>query len=266
MCGRCTPGRPASGSFLEGLSLARAALLLLVAGAPALAQGRVTSGGHLATARLDHTATLLPDGRLLVVGGRGVDGLTALASAELYQPRTGRWAPAAPLRTGRAQHTATLLPDGRVLVAGGVAVAGEGDAAAFLALASVELFSPATGRWTPGPPLAEARGNHTATLLPDGTVLVAGGTREGRGALASVEVLAPGAHAWAAAAPLPSPRWAHQAVRLGDGTSVAGWLECRDLEGGCRLSLRELGMRDLRLPEMGAPKAPAWLQWLLELR
>lgn len=55
-------------------------------------------------------------------------------------------------------------------------------------------------------------------------------------------------------------------VRLADGSSVAGWLECRDLEGGCTLSLRDLGMRDRRLPDMGAPKTPAWLRWLVELR
>jgi len=227
----CYPVAPVTTSLPRALCV-----LTLLLGAPAWPQGRVAPAGHLATARLGHTATRLADGRVLVVGGRGVDGLEVLASVEVYQPRTGRWATAAPLATGRAQHTATLLPDGRVLVAGGVAAAGEGDLARFVALDSVEVYAPATGRWLPGPPLGQAREGHSASLLVDGSVLVAGGTREGRQALASVERLSAGARGWEPGPPLPAPRWAHQAVGLGDGSEalLGGRTLAAVADGGAR--------------------------------
>jgi hypothetical protein len=101
------------------------------------------------------TATILRDGRVLVAGGFSLSGVQA--SAELYDPATGRWRPTGSLRTPRRNHTATLLPDGPVLVAGG----SNGDGW----LRSAELNDPATV------PLEGA----TATLLGDGRALVAGG-------------------------------------------------------------------------------------------
>jgi hypothetical protein len=71
--------------------------------------------GSLKTARFHHTATLLPDGRVLVAGGE--DQKNALASAELYDPATGTWSVTGSLNTARDSHTATLLPNGMVLVA-----------------------------------------------------------------------------------------------------------------------------------------------------
>ncbi len=71
--------------------------------------------GSLATARADHTATLLPNGKVLVAGGSSC----VLASAELYDPASGTWTATGSLATARDLHTATLLPNGKVLVAGG---------------------------------------------------------------------------------------------------------------------------------------------------
>ena len=74
--------------------------------------------GSLGTARHGHTATLLPNGKVLVAGGYSGSG--SLASAELYDPATGTWSATGSLGTARDHHTATLLPNGKVLVAGGL--------------------------------------------------------------------------------------------------------------------------------------------------
>ena len=82
------------------------------------ATGTWTATGSLGTARDVHTATLLPNGKVLVAGGFD-DGFQALSSAELYDPATGTWTATGSLGTARYRHTATLLPSGKVLVAGG---------------------------------------------------------------------------------------------------------------------------------------------------
>ncbi len=79
--------------------------------------GSFTPTGSLAEAREEHTATMLPDGRVLIVGGNSVTG--ALTSAEIYDPLTGSFAVTGSMASPRSMHTATLLPDGTVLVAGG---------------------------------------------------------------------------------------------------------------------------------------------------
>ncbi|MFV2063468.1 MAG: kelch repeat-containing protein, partial [Chloroflexota bacterium] len=128
--------------------------------------GAFSPAGSLAEARGVHTATLLPDGRVLVVGGGGDGDL--LASAEIWDPVTASFGPAGSLGDARHSHTATLLPDGRVLVVGG----GGSDGGV---LAAAEVWDPATASFAPAGSLAEARILHTATLLPDGRVLVVGG-------------------------------------------------------------------------------------------
>lgn len=123
--------------------------------------------GHLKTARHLHTATLLPGGRVLVVGGENGGNNPVLSSAELYDPDTGTWSYADSLKIGRESHTATLLANGKVLVAGGW---NDRDGP----LNSVEIYDPATGTWTGAASLDTVRSWHTATLLPDGKVLLVG--------------------------------------------------------------------------------------------
>ncbi len=121
--------------------------------------------GSLASGRLGPTATLLPNGKVLVAGGQGPDDY--LLVAELYDPATGAWAPTGSLAQTRQDATATVLPSGKVLIVGGH-VGGA-------PRASAELYDPATGTWSSTGSLSTGRGNHAVTLLPTGKVLVLGG-------------------------------------------------------------------------------------------
>ncbi|HET8840723.1 MAG TPA: kelch repeat-containing protein, partial [Ktedonobacteraceae bacterium] len=134
------------------------------------ATGTWTATGSMLQARYIHTATLLPDGRVLVAGG-GLPGSAVLASAELYNPATGTWTATGSLLQARYIHTATLLPDGRVLIAGGFGVSGS----IVTTLGTAEIYTPLAGVWTSTGSMLQARYLHTATLLPDGRVLIAGG-------------------------------------------------------------------------------------------
>jgi len=130
------------------------------------------STGNLFTPRSDPTVTLLPDGRVLVSGGstnRGPD------SAELYDPITGRWSETGSMTARRYSHTATLLPDGNVLVAGGNAGDEDYFTGEMTEWASAEIYDPAAGRWNATANMRAPRYSHTATLLANGKVLVAGG-------------------------------------------------------------------------------------------
>jgi len=130
-----------------------------------------TATGSMGTARRFHTATLLNTGKVLIAGGEDAAS-NAFASAELYDPSSGTFTPTAGSMTiARAGHTATLLSNGKVLIAGGTS---GGDTEA--ALSTAELYDPATDTFTATTgSMTAARVVHTATLLSDGTVLVAGG-------------------------------------------------------------------------------------------
>ena len=186
-----------------------------VAVAPANTSFSFEITGNLNTPRFRHTATLLPNGQVLVAGGLGSGG--DLASAELFDPDTGSWTPTRNLNTLRAQHTATLLPNGQVLAAGGFNYSSG-------YLASTELFNPASGSWTPTGSLNTPHYLHSATLLPNGQVLVAGGVNNnGSDAIASAELFNPDTGSWTPTGNLNNPRYSHTATLLPNGqVLVAG--------------------------------------------
>jgi N-acetylneuraminic acid mutarotase len=167
------------------------------------------------TPRSYHTATLLADGRVLVVGGieaaNDVTG-TVLASAELYDPVTDTWTVAAPMPGARAKHVAVLLADDRVLIIGGT---GANYFAYSGYFRTAELYDPATDSWSPAASMNYARINATGTLLPDGRVLVVGddGVNEG-----TAETFDPQSDQWSLIPDSGVGRAEHVAVALRNGT------------------------------------------------
>jgi N-acetylneuraminic acid mutarotase len=179
------------------------------------ATGTWTPTGNLATARGDHTATLLSTGKVLVTGGRpsfSGAGNLPIVSAELYDPANETWTSTGSLNTGRWSHTSTLLPNGNVLAAGGY---GNG-----VVLMSAEIYDAATATWTPTSSLLARRADHSATLLPDNKVLVAGGFGGDYpyGSHASAELYDPATGTWKSTGSLLTGRDQHTATLLPDGT------------------------------------------------
>lgn len=175
--------------------------------------------GNLNLARAGHTATLLSNGKVLVVGGSGECvisvGCSFHNSAELYDPATGTWSLTGTLNLARAGNTATLLADGKVLVVAGV----KDTCIPFCSiLNSAELYDPTTGTWSVTGSLNLQRSSHTATLLPSGKVLVTAGFYDN-----SAELYDPGTETWSRTGSLNTGRSAHSATLLSNGNVlVAG--------------------------------------------
>jgi len=180
--------------------------------------------GKMVTPRYGHTATLLPDGKVLVAGG-GCCGKTYLDSAELFDPGSGTWTATGSMAASRGgsasnsasgAHSATRLADGRVLVVGGMGQSGSRPV-----LASAELYDPSSGTWTATGNMAVVRLGHIAALLPDGRVLVAGGFSNYSPAevpVPSAEVYDPSNGFWSAAAHPVEARAGATVTVLSDGT------------------------------------------------
>jgi hypothetical protein len=140
-----------------------------------------TPTGSMKFARFRHTATLLKDGRVLVMGGAvhaslpPPTWLLSLGTAEIFDPTGGTFSQTGNLGTARTAHTATLLKNGNVLVTGGLVYSTQAGSPIESALSSSELFDATRGSFAPTASMTTGRGGHSATLLGDGTVLVAGG-------------------------------------------------------------------------------------------
>jgi hypothetical protein len=170
------------------------------------AAGTFAATGSMTTARNQHTATLLPSGKVLIAGGAD-SGITYLASAELYDPAAGTFAATGSMSVTRVQHTATLLPNGEVLIAGG------DDGLGGRTSAELYDYGSSGGTFTAISNMTKPRFRHTATLLSNGQVLITGGL----GAGASAELYDPGARTFTATGSMTEPKCQHTATLLPNG-------------------------------------------------
>jgi len=205
------------------LTLALAAALTIETASLAAAPQQETSGtvvpaGRMLEDRCCYSATALPDGRVLIVGGNDVTGgsLERLATAEVWDPESLSFRPAGEMARPRAEHTAVLQPDGRVLVIGGTGPLARTEDA--------ELWDPATDSFSAAPSMRHPRG-HSATVaaFPDGRALVVGGVRQNEdnpGIVLKAEVWEPAKDAFEEAGELPRRPNRIEAFALEDGSAL----------------------------------------------
>jgi hypothetical protein len=175
---------------------------------------------NLIVRRWGHTATLLPNGKVLVAGGYRDYPEGYLSSCEIYDPVSETWSNTGSLNTARDFHTATLLPNGKVLVAGGY----NGSQTNTTALSSCEIYDPATGIWSIGPSMLSVRLNFDAIRLSNGNVLVAGGLQRATDPLstiASCELYNSATGVWASTGSLSNTRWSLTLTVLQSGKVLA---------------------------------------------
>jgi N-acetylneuraminic acid mutarotase len=198
--------------------------VLLAGGGTATAEifdpstGSWTPAGSMSTSRAQHTATLLQDGRVLVTGGCGGIRCT---SAEIYDPASNTWQVTASMNDPRWGHVAALLPDGHVLVAGGGCVNQCSSGSFLTSLNTAEIYDPVSASWTMTASMRVGRQEATATVLEDGTVLVAGGFYGCDDSMCtdnkSAERYDPVAGDWSDAGLMHVARAWHRAVMLANG-------------------------------------------------
>ncbi len=220
--------------------------------------GTFSAAGNLATARSNHTATLLATGDVLVTGGIGTSG-AAIAGAELYRSASGDFATVAEMGVTRAYHTSTLLRNGTVLVTGGYDKDNN-------VLATAELYDPASKRFRPTGSLSVGRAYHSATLLLDGTVLIAGGSQVSdltTGApLDSIEIFDPVHETFTSISTsvMSDSRFSHSAQLLNNGKVL--------MVGGIGLAGQKLATAELydpastagnKISSTGSMTTPRWL-------
>jgi len=197
-------------------------------------------------ARWQPAVSLLPDGRVLVTGGSHSEGL--MAPAEIYDPRTDRWSYAGDLQIPRYGHSATPLADGRILFAGGV-----DDAFFVSSVGRSELYVASEGRFVLVPRASLPRADHSATLLPDGSVVISGGWTDSAGragwrhfaTTATTEIFDPASDTWRPGADLQVPRFAHTTTLLQGGALliVGGKRSFGDVPGVTYTTLHSAEMR-----------------------
>ena len=170
-----------------------------------------TQTGSMVVGRLLHTATLLQNGKVLIVGGALTSASDPVTTAEVYDPATGIFTLTGAMATARERHTATLLADGTVLIVGGTTFTGTGN---LHPTATAEIYDPTTGLFSATGSVAEARTFHTAALLPNGKVLVAGGGDEN----STAEIFDPATGTFSITGGMEIGRSGHTATLLPNGS------------------------------------------------
>ncbi|WP_426105393.1 pre-peptidase C-terminal domain-containing protein [Massilia sp. TSP1-1-2] len=182
----------------------------------------------MSVGRFSHTASPLPDGRILISGGTlSTSNAGSMTNrAEIYDPLTGAFTPTAPMNVARTAHASALLPDGRIIVIGGTGQVNFAN----VSLASTEIYDAASATWTMGPTLGVARSAAKAVTLSDGKIVVISST----GNTTSSEVYDPLTGAFMPGGSLAIPRNNFEAVALADNRIlvVGGYL----LAGGMALN------------------------------
>jgi hypothetical protein len=174
--------------------------------------GAFTATGSMSVARFRHTATLLQNGKVLIAGGTPRDSSNPTATAEVYDPVAGTFSATGGMATAREEHTATLLNDGKVLIVGGESPVAGGSG--LQPTATAEVYDPSGGLFSTTGAMAEARSLHTATLLSDGTVLIAGGGKDN----STAEVYNENAGSFSITGGMEVGRSGHTATLLSDGS------------------------------------------------
>jgi N-acetylneuraminic acid mutarotase len=255
-------------SVTDNLNVARAnaqalrlanGLVLTAGGCVSNCQGSVTSTaelynsttrvwsitGAMTRPRTFFGAVMISGGRVLVMGGCTVlnaNGCgSATATAEIYNPATGKWTATGSMRVARNAFPATVLPNGKVLVAGGSSAAGD-------SLSSSELYNPATGTWTLTGRMNVARSDHTAILLATGNVLVAGGENISGTSTVKAELFNPLTGKWTLTGNLNVSRVEHTAALLSNGKVL--------VSGGMNVTLTTTTV--LSSAELYDPVARTW--------
>jgi N-acetylneuraminic acid mutarotase len=189
-----------------------------------------TKSGLMNSARSDPASALLADGRVLVAGGRYIDGahgVRFLDSAEVWDPASGKWSRTGPLDAARLGASAVTLADGRVLIVGGIA----SPDSAPIEQPSAEVYDPIAGTWSSAGGLEKARSGFALVALADGGAIVAGGFAiPGYARLASVERFDPASNVWSPAANLPYAVAGAAGIMLADGHLLLAGGSVRDPE------------------------------------
>jgi N-acetylneuraminic acid mutarotase len=158
---------------------------------------------------------LLASGKVLVAGGADANG-NPVATAELYDPTTNTWSAAGTLITPRILHTATLLGSGEVLLAGGESLSA--GAPITSGLTAAELYNPSTNSWSAAAAMPAGVERQTATLLGNGTVVIAGGDAGGiSGSTGAAQLYTPATNTWSSLATMNEYRTGHAATLLSNG-------------------------------------------------
>jgi N-acetylneuraminic acid mutarotase len=216
-------------SLLGGAALP--VLLVMMAALPVLAAGESgtwrAAGSLLQQRDNGQTATLLPDGTVLVAGGQDSGG-TITAETEIFHPADSTWAKGPPMGVARLGHTAVRLDDGRVLVIGGLSAFGTPVNAP---MPTAEIYDPAAQAWSRTGAMPTAAIQPAAVVLSDSRVLAVGGSPDGTVGTAAVQVFDPRNNLWTALRPMSTPRRGPAALLLHTGKVLVAGGAATDSDG-----------------------------------